>query len=149
MTGPFSVRRRADEFEALLSRGPDTPLTERDAAQFAALLDVVSDLRAFPEVAPRAEFVSSLRERLMVEADTVLVRQPSAPARLAMPVTSTRRERRVAILLGGAALVGATATVAVAAQTALPGEPLYGVRLANGTAAFSVVRCIRRRSSAV
>lgn len=128
MTAPFSARRRADEFEALLSRGPDTPLTERDAARFAALLDVVSDLRSFPEVTPRAEFVSSLRERLMTEADTVLVRQPPIPARLAMPITSGRRDRRVGTLLGGAALVGATATMAVAAQTALPGESLYGAK---------------------
>lgn len=128
MTAPFSVRRRADEFEALLSRGPGTPLTERDAARFAALLDVVSDLRAVPEIAPRPEFVSSLRERLMAEADTVLVRQPSTPPRLAMPISTRTRDRRVATLLGGAALVGATATMAVAAQTSLPGESLYGVK---------------------
>jgi hypothetical protein len=128
MTPAFSARRRADEFEALLSRRPETPLSERDAARFAALLDVVGDLRALPEVAPRPEFVSSLRERLMVEADTVLLRQPSAPPRLAMPPTSRARERRVGALLGGAALVGAAATMAVAAQTALPGESLYGVK---------------------
>ena len=128
MTAAFSARRRADEFEALLSRGPDTPLTERDAARFAALLTVVSDLRALPEVAPRAEFAASLRERLMVEADTVLLPQPAAPSRLAMPAPSRTRDRRVAALLGGAALVGATATMAVAAQTSLPGESLYGVK---------------------
>lgn len=128
MTPAFSARRRADEFEALLSRRPDASLSERDAARFAALLDVVGDLRALPEVAPRPEFVSSLRERLMVEADTVLLRQPSTPPRLAMPATSRTRERRVGALLGGAALVGAAATMAVAAQTALPGESLYGVK---------------------
>ena len=128
MTPAFSARRRADEFEALLSPSHDTPLTERDAARFAALLDVVADLRAMPEVAPRPEFVSSLRERLMAEADTVLVRQPPAPSRLAMPATSRTRDRRMATLLGGAALVGATATMAVAAQTSLPGESLYGVK---------------------
>jgi hypothetical protein len=128
MTPAFSARRRADEFEALLSRGPDAPLDERDAARFAALLEVVADLRALPEVAPRAEFVSSLRESLMAEADTVLVRQPTTPSRLAMPAASRRRDRRVAVLLGGAAMVGAAATMAVAAQTALPGESLYGVK---------------------
>lgn len=127
MTPAFSARR-ADDFEALLSRGPDAPLSERDAARFAALLEVVSDLRALPEVAPRPEFVSSLRERLMVEADTALVRQPATPSRLAMPARSRKRDRRVAVLLGGAAMVGATATMAVAAQTALPGESLYGVK---------------------
>jgi hypothetical protein len=72
--------------------------------------------------------VSSLRERLMAEADTVLVRQPSTPPRLAMPISTRTRDRRVATLLGGAALVGATATMAVAAQTSLPGESLYGVK---------------------
>ncbi|MDT0183570.1 DUF5667 domain-containing protein [Microbacterium sp. ARD31] len=128
MTPAFSARRRADEFEALLSRGPDAPLDERGAARFAALLDVVADLRALPEVAPRAEFVGSLRERLMAEADTVLVRQPPAPERLAMPVASRRRDRRIGVLLGGVAMAGAAATMGVAAQTALPGESLYGVK---------------------
>ena len=128
MTSAFSVRRRADEFEALLSRGLDSPLSDREAAQFAALLAVVADLRAVPQVTPRAEFVSSLRESLMAEADTVLLRQPAAPQRLAMPATTRPRDRRVATLLGGAALIGATATMAVAAQTSLPGESLYGVK---------------------
>lgn len=131
MTSAFSVRRRADEFEALLSRGAGAPLSDlsdREAERFAALLTLVSDLRALPEVAPRPEFVSSLRERLMAEADTVLVRQPAAPQRLAMPTTTRPRNRRLATLLGGAALVGATATMAVAAQTSLPGESLYGVK---------------------
>ncbi len=128
MTAAFSARRRADEFEALLSRGPDAPLTDRDAARFAALLEVVDDLRSMPQVAPRPEFVASLRERLMTEADTVLLRQPPTPARLAMPTASRPRQRRLAAALGGAALVGATATMAVAAQTSLPGESLYGVK---------------------
>ena len=128
MTPAFSARRRADEFEALLSRRADAPLSERDAARFAALLDVVGDLRALPEVEPRPEFVSSLRESLMAEADTALVRRPAPPQRLAMPDTSRTRDRRLGALLGGAALVGATATMAVAAQTSLPGESLYGVK---------------------
>ena len=38
------------------------------------------------------------------------------------------RDRRWPSLLGGAAIVGATATMAVAAQTALPGESLYSVK---------------------
>ncbi len=128
MTSAFSARRRADEFEALLARRPGTPLTDQEAERFAALVALVSDLRTLPEVTPRAEFVSSLRERLMAEADTVLVRQPASPQRLAMPATTRPRERRVATLLGGAALIGATATMAVAAQTSLPGESLYGVK---------------------
>ncbi|MBL0746114.1 DUF5667 domain-containing protein [Nocardioides baculatus] len=128
MTSAFSARRRADEFEALLTPGAGAPLTDRESARFAELVALVSDLRALPEVAPRPEFVGSLRERLMAEADTVLVRQPPAPQRLAMPSSTRPRDRRLATLLGGAALVGATATMAVAAQTSLPGESLYGVK---------------------
>lgn len=128
MTAAFSARRRADEFEALLSRGADSSLSERDAQKYADLLEVVSDLRSLPEVTARPEFVGSLRERLMAEADTALVRQPPAPQRLAMPANTRRRDRRLGALLGGAALVGATATMAVAAQTSLPGESLYGVK---------------------
>lgn len=128
MTAPFSARRRADEFEALLSRDPTAAPSERDAERYADLLEVVADLRAVPPVEARPEFVASLRERLMAEADTVLVRQPPAPSRLAMPASSRTRQRRIGALLGGVALVGSAATMAVAAQTALPGESLYGVK---------------------
>lgn len=129
MTGLFSSQRRADEFEALLARDPETPLTDGEVERFAALLTLVSDLRAMPEAMPRPEFAGPLRARLMVEADTVLLPQagsPLAPQRLSMPARG--RDRRVAILLGGAAMVGATATMAVAAQSALPGESLYSVK---------------------
>ncbi len=144
MTPAFSARRRADEFEALLARGPGAPLDEQEAERFATLLAVVADLRAVPEVSARPEFVSDLRERLMAEADTVLVRRPATPQRLAMPATSRPRVRGLAAVLGGAALVGSAATMAVASQGALPGESLYGVkrgiesaqvRLADGDAA--------------
>ena len=64
MTAPFSARRRADEFEALLSRDPTTATSGRDAEPYADLLDVVADLRAVPPVTARPEFVASLRERL-------------------------------------------------------------------------------------
>lgn len=128
MTAAFSARRRADEFEALLSRGADSSLTDRDAHKYADLLEVVSELEALPEVTARPEFVGSLRERLMAEADTALVRQPPTPQRLAMPATTRRRDRRLGALLGGIALIGTTATMAVAAQTSLPGESLYGVK---------------------
>ena len=128
MTAPFSARRRAEEFEALLSRDPTTASSGPDAERYADLLEVVADLRAVPPATARPEFVASLRERLMAEADTALVRQPPAPSRLAMPASSRTRQRRIGALLGGVALVGSAATMAVAAQTALPGESLYGVK---------------------
>ena len=45
MTAPFSARRRADEFEALLSRDPATTSSGpsgRDAEPYADLLEVES-----------------------------------------------------------------------------------------------------------
>ena len=128
MTAPFSARRRADEFEAVLSRDPTTASSGTEAQRYADLLEVVADLRAVPPATARPEFVASLRERLMAEADTALVRRPPAPSRLAMPASSRTRQRRIGALLGGVALVGSAATMAVAAQTALPGESLYGVK---------------------
>lgn len=128
MTPAFSARRRADELEALLSRAPGAPLDEREAERYGDLLAVVAELRALPEVTARPAFVGDLRERLMAEADTVLVRQPRAPQRLAMPSTQRPQRRGLAVVLGSAAMVGAAATMAVASQGALPGESLYGVK---------------------
>lgn len=128
MTGPFS-RRRAEEFDAAISR----PLTEQDAQEFAGLLAVVRDLRAISAPVPRAEFVADLRSRLMAEADTALLPRAARPLtadeqRLVLPARSYRRDRRLATLLAAAALVGATTSMAVAAQTALPGESLYPIK---------------------
>lgn len=135
MTVPFTARRRAEEFDALLDGASSpTPLTGRDADRFAELLAVVGDLRAIPAVEPRPEFTASLRARLMAEADTVLVQQSARvradEARLVLPQRPRARDRRLATLLGGAALLGATSSMAVAAQTALPGESLYPVKRA-------------------
>jgi hypothetical protein len=131
MTVPFSTRRRAEEFDAAISR----PLTEQDAKDFAALLAVVRDLRAMPQPTPRSDFVSDLRVRLMAEADTALLPQAARPLtateqRLVLPVRASRRDRRLAAVLGAAAIVGATSSMAMAAQTALPGESLYPVKRA-------------------
>lgn len=150
MTGPFSTRRRADEFDAALSR----PFTEQDATKFAELLVVVRDLRALPTPAPRTEFVSSLRSQLMIEAETALLPQPARrltpdEQRLALPVRALRRDRRLATVLGGAALIGATASMAVAAQTAVPGESLYPIKLALEEAQTGIARSDTARGEAM
>ena len=130
MTAAFSARRRADDFEALVSRSDGAPLTGGEQARYAALLDLVADLRAVPDAVARPEFVGDLRSRLMIEADTALLPMPSMTDRLAMPVRASRRDRRVATVIGAAALLGATSSMAVAAQTALPGDALYPVKRA-------------------
>lgn len=130
MTAVFSARRRADDFEALVSRADGASLTAVEQQRYADLLDLVAGLRAVPDAVARPEFVGDLRSRLMAEADAALLPMPSTADRLAMPAHATRRDRRIATAIGAAALLGATSSMAVAAQTALPGDALYPVKRA-------------------
>ena len=124
MTPVFSARRRAEEFDSLLEHSAGTDLTD---ARYADFLGIVSALRALPPVHARPEFVSSLREQLMVAAATELV--PAEETRLALPARRPR-DRRIAAAVGGFAIVGATTSMAFAAQTALPGDVLYPLKRA-------------------
>lgn len=134
MTPMFSVRRRAEEFDSLVEntsagRVPDPRLAE--------LLELVAAVRDLPAVEPRPEFTASLREQLLDAADTLLL--PSADTqRLTLPPRRTARDRRIAAVVGGLAVVGATTSLAVAAQTALPGEMLYPLKRAMESAEIGV-----------
>jgi len=121
MSSVIPGRRRADEFAALVDgRSATDPLRHSD------LLRLVADLRELPTAAPRPEFVTSLRASLMAAADEALV---PIETRLTLPVTTrSRRDRRVALAAGAVALVGATSSMAVAAQSALPGDALYPIK---------------------
>ena len=119
----FTARRRADEFEALV----EGRSTRRDAS-YAQLLTVVDTLRDVPPVQPRTAFTADLRERLMAEAATALAPRPED--RLKLPPRRPARQRRVATAVGGLAIVGATTTMAMAAQSALPGDTLYPLKRA-------------------
>ncbi|MCW2792506.1 MAG: hypothetical protein JWO76_1604 [Nocardioides sp.] len=126
MTPVFAARRRADEFAALVegtsTGGPDV--------RFADLLELVGALREAPAVGPRPEFVTDLRERLLLaaEADLVPSRAATETARLTLPPRHSKRDRRIAAAVGGIALVGATTSMAMAAQSALPGDVLYPIK---------------------
>lgn len=132
MSTAFTTRRRAERFDALLA----DPVAGADDARFGELLEVVGQLRAVPAPEPRADFSASLREQLMVEADSVLLPQDrTADDRLALPARTARtarspRDRRLAAAAGALAMVGATTSMAVAAQTSLPGDALYPVKRA-------------------
>ena len=104
-----------------------------------------SALRSVPEPQARPEFVADLRERLMLAAAAELT--PVGPpgerddvARLTIKPARTRRERRFGVALGAVAIVGATTSMAVASQGAIPGDALYPVKRAieNTQAGFSV-----------
>jgi hypothetical protein len=124
--------RRAERFHELVE---ETSASGDRLPAYSELLEVVAGLRAVEAPAPDPAFVVALRERLVTEAETVLAeaaaQRDETDSRLrlrpAAPRT-TRRRRRLAAAVSGAVLVGTTATVAVAAQSALPGDGLYPVK---------------------
>jgi hypothetical protein len=145
MTPLFLARRSAERFDSQVEGRRD----RADDPATAELLELVGALRSVPGSMPQAqarpEFVSDLRERLMLAAATELTpaeptRQRDDVARLTIKRTRTHRERRIGIALGAAAIVGATTSMAVASQSAIPGDALYPVKRAieNAQAGFSV-----------
>lgn len=126
MTSVFTARRRAEEFHSLVE-GASTGRTPD--ARYADVIRLVEELRSLPAPEPRPEFTAELREQLMAAADTLLA--PSEDTRrLTLPPRRTARDRRVAAAVGAVAIVGASTSLAVAAQTALPGEMLYPLKRA-------------------
>lgn len=134
MTPVFAARRRAEEFDSLVE-GSSTGVTDTRYAEF---LEVVGALRSVPGPQARPEFVASLRERLMAAAESELV--PNPESRLTLPARKPVRDRRIAAAVGGFAIVGATTSMAMAAQSALPGDALYPLKRAieNAEAGISV-----------
>jgi hypothetical protein len=120
MTSMFSARKRAEEFAVVVDGAtPSRP-------ELAELAGVVTTLRGFEAPAPRAEFAADLRARLMAEAATTL--SPSA-ATLVLPARPRgKRERRLVAAASAVVFIGGTASMAAAAQSALPGEVLYPIK---------------------
>ncbi|MFC5728985.1 MULTISPECIES: DUF5667 domain-containing protein [Nocardioides] len=117
--------RRAEEFDALVSgyAGAEERRTE--------LLAVVAALRSTPPVEARPDFVATLRTQLVAaaERDPAGVDQGLA-AHLTPRQRRGSRERRLAAVVGGFAVVSATGSMAMASQGALPGDVLYPVKRA-------------------
>jgi hypothetical protein len=133
MSSLHPARRSAERFDSLLHSEHGASTHARDAE----LLALVNALQALPQPEPRPAFSLDLRERLMLAAETELVGADATDAkfrdltdRLTVRTTRTPRERRMAIALGGFAMVGATTSMAVAAQSALPGDTLYPLKRA-------------------
>ncbi len=101
------------------------------SAEVAALVRAAEALCEAAVAAPRPEFRSALRERLMTEARTVLVPDPGAsrPATVApTPVApSARRRRLVGIAVAAVSSLGVVGMVAGSAS-AIPGDVLYPVK---------------------
>jgi hypothetical protein len=125
MTPAFTARRRAEEFDSLVEGTSTGSLRD---ARYVELLELVGDLRELPPVEARPEFVSDLRAQLVLAAESALA--PVDDARLTLPPRRPRRDRRVAAAVGSLVIAGATTSVAVAAQDALPGDALYPLKRA-------------------
>jgi hypothetical protein len=138
MSSLHPARRSAERFDSVLQGARGVSDTREQE-----LLELVAALQTLPRAEARPEFVSDLRSQLMLAAATELV-VPDSPAaleeRLTVRTTRTPRERRLAVALGGFAIVGATTSMAVAAQSALPGDVLYPLKRAieNAETGFSV-----------
>jgi hypothetical protein len=142
-------RPRAEAFHELVEDG------SRDGArlpEYAGLLEVVGALRVLPAPVADPDFVAALRDRLIAEAESVLAaaaaERDQTEARLRLRPTSPRvrrRQRRIAAVVSGFALVGVSASVAVASQSALPGDRLYSVKrgLENAHAELTFDRAAR------
>lgn len=126
MTPVFSVRRRAEEFHTLVE---DTSAGNSRDARLADCLDLVTMMRDLAPPEPAPEFTAALREQLMAAADTLLLPSDDTQ-RLTLPPRRTARDRRIAAVVGGFAVVGASTSLAVAASSALPGEMLYPLKRA-------------------
>jgi Domain of unknown function (DUF5667) len=128
MTPVFGARRRAEEFHSLVEDPSTGGLHD---ARYAEFLDIVASLRDAPAAQPRPEFVADLREQLMTAADTLLVVSDDE-ARLTLRSRRTTRrparDRRIAAAAAGVAIVGATTSMAMAAQSALPGDAFYPLK---------------------
>ena len=128
-----SATKRAEEFDAAVSgRAAQDSLRP----ELAELLEVVGAMRGIDAPAPRPDFVTSLRERLLEEAETALTRD----AVLTLPPRRKGRERRLAVAASAFVLVGGTAGMAAAAQDALPGDALYPIKRGIETAQTDLSR---------
>jgi hypothetical protein len=145
-----STGRRSQQFHDLV----EGTSTRGEGSPYVDLLEVVGALRSIPPPVPDPQFVTTLRERLLTEAATVLtpaaVEEAATDERLRLrPVAprTRRRNRRLAVVLSGAVLVGGSATMAVAAQSALPGDGLYPLKrgLENAHAELTFDRADRGR----
>ena len=117
------ARRRAEEFASLLEgRGGS-------AAAHTNALEIVAALRTVVAPQPSSAYVTELRSNLLAAADTLLLPAATTPAFAGQVLEAPRRHRRkLSVAIGALAVLGSTTGVAVAAQSALPGESLYPIK---------------------
>jgi len=122
--GPLPWRKRAEELAAALDGR--LPAGATVGGEVGTLVGLATALRSVEPVEPRPEYAASLRERLMAEAETLF--SPEVQKLRVPPRPKGARERKLVAAAAAALLIGGTASVATAAQDALPGQALYPIK---------------------
>ncbi len=122
MASLMGARRRVEQFASAVDGR--TPV-EQLPVELRELVDLVGTVGRLDAPAPRPEFSATLREQLLAEAETALA--PASPLVLP-PRRRGARERRLTAAAAVFTLVGGSAGMAMAAQEAVPGDPLYPIK---------------------
>src|SRR5215218_4112775 len=140
------ARARAESFAHAIDHGPRHSSRLSDDPELMDAVELVGRLRTAGAVAPRPEFSAELRHRLLEQAAAraatttpTVVRSPpdspdEPPPREDVDASVTdirhRRGRRIRLVASTAALVllGGGIGSAAAAQQAMPGDTLYGMK---------------------
>lgn len=130
MIGRARAGRDAEEFAALIE---GRPTGRTPSIELAALADLVGAVQRVEPLRPRPEFAESLRAQLLLEAPEHLTQPAESTAgdsgRTETVGSRTRLKLRLARVAAVTCLiVGVTGGIAAASQSALPGDPLYGVK---------------------
>ncbi|HSX66244.1 DUF5667 domain-containing protein [Nocardioides sp.] len=125
------ARRRAEEFASLLDARELASLDGRggSAGAHTEALEIVAALRAVTAPQPSPAYVAELRSNLLAAADTLLA--PAAPRLTLVGQVTTapqRHRRKLSVAIGTLTVLAGTTGVAMAAQSALPGESLYPIK---------------------
>jgi hypothetical protein len=124
MTPLISARRAAEDFARAVD-GSDAGVADR----YAHLTAYVDALRTHDSPSARPEFVADLRAELLAAADTELIPAPRSPwPSNVVTLAPSRRSRRLGVAAAAFVIVGGSAGVAAAAQSSLPGDPLYPIK---------------------
>ena len=118
-------RRVAEELESLLEGSASTDEVSGEARRLATLATTVAEERPGPVATLTDDRRLAMRDRLL--DDIVALDAPATPAAVANAGRATRRAR-AAVASGIASALIAGTGVTVAAQEALPGDVLYGLK---------------------
>lgn len=144
MSDLHRARARAEAFAHAVDHGPRHSSRLSDDPELATAVELVGRLRTAGAVAPRPEFTAELRHRLLEQAAARAATTPTVvrsgleasdelpPREDDASVTDIghRQRRRISLVASTAALVllGGGIGSAAAAQQAMPGDALYGMK---------------------